>query len=179
MELVKFKDVPSMVRGDILKKLEFSKVITELKKKIDDLFHTDVKTMVGTPLLEQGVFEFNYIDEGFLDVKVVSESFATIKTYQCIITIGDCLDILQELYNKVNVSHPDPTYPYLGGGGLYVPCSQKNPCEDCDFYQRVIKSGKPYVGDAPCQWCDKCGFKPSWGTTTTGSGSKNPLKTTK
>ena len=179
MELVKFKDVPSMVRADILNKLEFSKIIVELKKKIDDFSHTDVKTIVNNPLLERGVFEFNYIDEGFLNVKVASEGSATIKTYQCIITVEDCLDILQDLYNKVNVSHPDPTYPFIGGGGLYAPYSQKNPCEDCDFYQRVMKSGKPYVGDVPCHWCDKSGYKPTWATTTGGHSIDNPLKNRK
>lgn len=34
-----------------------------------------------------------------------------------------------------------------------IPCSNPNPCDDCDFHKKLM-SGQTYVGDAPCQWCE-------------------------
>lgn len=39
-----------------------------------------------------------------------------------------------------------------------IPCSN-NPCNDCDFYKRVLTQEGTYVGDVPCNWCANSPYK--------------------
>lgn len=45
-----------------------------------------------------------------------------------------------------------------------------NPCEGCNT-KRMLESGITYIGDLPCQWCNKNPYKFSCDTTTTVSTS--------
>ena len=55
---------------------------------------------------------------------------------------------------------PDlPKMPSLGDPDMFrihpgqiLWTQQTNPCENCSFYQRM-KTGAPYIGDTPCNWC--------------------------
>lgn len=44
---------------------------------------------------------------------------------------------------------------------------ERNPCEDCWFYKQRKNDTKPYVGDAPCQWCRHYPWR-----ITNGTGDK-------
>lgn len=53
---------------------------------------------------------------------------------------------------------------------VYIP--QTNPCLNCDFYKKYIAGGQPFIGDAPCQWCEKQPGKISFVTTATTTPTK-------
>ena len=41
----------------------------------------------------------------------------------------------------------------------YIDCNKSvSPCETCSYYQR-LRGGEVYVGDSPCQWCQKNPYK--------------------
>lgn len=37
--------------------------------------------------------------------------------------------------------------------------NSRKDCNDCDFYNKYILKGQTYIGDSPCQWCDKYPFR--------------------
>lgn len=43
-------------------------------------------------------------------------------------------------------------------------------CLNCDFYKKYLVGGQPFIGDAPCQWCEnqpgKISFMPATTATT-------------
>lgn len=42
----------------------------------------------------------------------------------------------------------------------FIPCDNKiNPCLSCPFYISYLSKGQPYIGDSPCQWCQKNPWK--------------------
>lgn len=41
-----------------------------------------------------------------------------------------------------------------------------DPCEGCEI-KKMLSKGINYIGDLPCQWCNKNPYKVSCGTTTT------------
>lgn len=53
-----------------------------------------------------------------------------------------------------------PTPPNINWNDLKaIPCTNANPCKDCDWYNKMLKNGGVYVGDTPCTWCDKNKFR--------------------
>ena len=40
--------------------------------------------------------------------------------------------------------------------------NQENKCVGCDFYERYLRGKSCYVGDAPCERCDKRNLKVTW-----------------
>lgn len=48
-----------------------------------------------------------------------------------------------------------------------VPFIKKDdPCEGCPTYEMLKNSDASYVGDLPCQWCNKNSYKFTWGLAT-------------
>lgn len=51
--------------------------------------------------------------------------------------------------------------PYITNVNDYsyaIKTTSTNPCEDCNVYKEM-KTGKIYIGDSPCQWCQYGGLK--------------------
>lgn len=63
--------------------------------------------------------------------------------------------------NEINIDKLTGT-----GKGLEV-FGVSNPCEGCPTYE-MLKKGQTYVGDVPCQWCDKNPYKITWSSGTAG-----------
>ena len=41
----------------------------------------------------------------------------------------------------------------------YIDCNKSvSSCETCSYYQR-LRGGEVYIGDSPCQWCQKNIYK--------------------
>ena len=53
-----------------------------------------------------------------------------------------------------------------------ITSNSTDPCEGCEV-KKMLNSKTGYVGDLPCQWCDKNPYKLSCGTTTSTVTSHN------
>ena len=87
------------------------------------------------------------------------------QTTNCSFTAADC-------YGCKHTSCPynRPSYVNLCGAGepIKTAYGSTDPCEGCDF-ARTLKTTGYYVGDTPCQWCNKNPYKLSCGTATTST----------
>lgn len=54
-----------------------------------------------------------------------------------------------KMHLKKLLKEPNSSYPNL------PPYYIHNDCSNCQFYRDTITSGKPYIGDSPCDWCQK------------------------
>ena len=81
----------------------------------------------------------------------------------CSFTAADC-------YGCKHTSCPynRPSYINLCGAGepIKTAYGSTDPCEGCET-KKLLQTGGTYVGDLPCQWCNKNPYKLSCGTTTT------------
>lgn len=59
--------------------------------------------------------------------------------------------------------------PYLNlceaGEPIKTAYGSTDPCEGCEI-KKMLSTGVDYIGDLPCQWCNKYPYKLSCGTTT-------------
>ena len=56
-------------------------------------------------------------------------------------------------------------YPYspIGVKDILTPFDStkltSDPCENCEWHQKMLTSKEPYIGDSPCQWCQHYPYK--------------------
>ena len=78
------------------------------------------------------------------------------------------IDTFKEL--KEYITAPNSLFEGNRDIGYGDPIPTKNesvdPCKGCET-KRMLSQGLTYVGDLPCQWCNKNPYKLSCGTTTT------------
>ena len=85
------------------------------------------------------------------------------QTTNCSFTAADC-------YGCKHTSCPynRPSYINLCGAGepIKTAYGSTDPCEGCET-KKMLSTGIDYIGDLPCQWCNKNPYKLSCGTTAT------------
>lgn len=50
----------------------------------------------------------------------------------------------------------------------------KHPCEGCPWFDRIEGFGAHYLGDTPCQWCDKNPMRVTCSDLTYATSKPNP-----
>lgn len=75
------------------------------------------------------------------------------------------IDKLKDRIAKLAEEEEKP-WPFISPTDIKVmPNTNKtNPCLDCDFYKKTLE--KPYIGDAPCEWCPHNPFKLTFTSNT-------------
>ena len=94
--------------------------------------------------------EFTYENEDVCNSEVICPCCSKALPHKSVIgTVGTNPSLMPIWYNQ-QVS-PDG---YKIRGGLNQP---DNPCEGCPNNPKYLKT--PYIGDSPCQWCQKNIYK--------------------
>ena len=60
-----------------------------------------------------------------------------------------CKYFKEEMFEEIPFTAP------LMGGEKDALIHYPNSCENCSFYRNELAQGKIYVGDSPCNWCNK------------------------
>ena len=80
--------------------------------------------------------------------------------------------LVEKFYDDYYKDNPNINY-----GGSIKTCEPTDPCKGCST-KELLQRDSTYVGDLPCQWCNKNPYKINCGTMTTVTTSNDGTYTT-